>query len=53
LEATVGVDVIDDHRAARSQSCPRAVGLETNLSLAVQAVVNEELDLAKLSIRPV
>ena len=38
----------DNQTAARPQGGPRPIHLEANIAFAVQAVMNEKLDLAKL-----
>src|SRR5262249_21161951 len=46
-EAPAGVDVIDDDRPARAQGGPGPIHLEADVAFAVQAVVDEEVDLAE------
>src|SRR4029077_7932643 len=47
MKAPVGIDIIDDHRAASGQSRPDAVEFEANVRLAVQTVVNEQVDVTE------
>jgi hypothetical protein len=48
MKAVVGVDIVNDDCAARSQDRPRAVEFEAHVAFAVQTIVNEEVKLAEL-----
>lgn len=48
-EAPVHIDIIDNDRAARSQSSPCTIYLKANITFTVQAIMNKEIDLAELS----
>ena len=43
-----GVILIDDQYAPRPQTCPGTLHLETHVPLAVQAVMDEQVNLAEL-----
>ncbi|OAE99953.1 hypothetical protein AYJ54_32250 [Bradyrhizobium centrolobii] len=47
-EATVHVDVVNDDRAAWPQNWPRMIEFKANVTLAVQTVMNEKVNLSKL-----
>jgi hypothetical protein len=49
LETSIGIDVIDDDRTTRSQAGPGSIHLEAHVSLAMEAVMDKKVDLAKLS----
>jgi hypothetical protein len=48
FEASIHINVIDNDRAAGSQSSPRQIHLKANVAFIVQAVMNEKIDLAEL-----
>ena len=52
LECRVGVNVIDQHDAARCQSRPCGLELERDIAFRVHAVVNENVDRLKLVHEP-
>jgi hypothetical protein len=45
MEAPVRIDVVDDRGAAWPQRSPSPVDLEANTALAMQAVMQEEINL--------
>src|SRR5689334_19456014 len=47
-EGFVGIDIVDDHRAAGPKDGPYAAELEAHIALTMQAVMDEEIDLAEL-----
>jgi hypothetical protein len=46
-EAPIGIDVIDHDRTALPQDCPSEINFEANVVFAMQAIVNEKINLAK------
>jgi hypothetical protein len=46
-EAPIGIDVIDHDRTTRPQGCPSEINFEANVVLAMQAIVNEKINLAQ------
>ena len=44
MEAPVYIDVVHDERSARPQFRPGPIHLEADVALAMQAVVDEEID---------
>ena len=47
MEAPVCIDVVHDERAPRPQFHPSPIQLEADIALAVQAVVDEQINLFK------
>ena len=47
-ESGIGVDIIDDDRAARLQRGPRPIQLKTYIPLTMKAVVDEKIDGTEL-----
>ena len=45
-KAAIRIDVINDNRTVGSQSRPGSIQLETYVAFSMQAVVNEEIDVA-------
>ena len=47
-EATIDVDIIDDDCSARPKERPSAINFESNVSFAMQTVMDEEIDPSEL-----
>ena len=48
MEAPIHVDIIDNDRAAGPQATHATIHLKANVTLTVQTVMNEKIDLAEL-----
>ena len=49
MEAAIRVEIVNDHGCASSQDNTCTVDLKTHIAFAVQAVMDDQIDLPKLS----
>jgi hypothetical protein len=52
VEGEAAVDLVDEQSAAGPQGIPRRLLLEADVAAGVEAVVNEQVDLAELGEKP-
>jgi hypothetical protein len=52
LETPIDIDIVNHQGAICSHGCPCSIQLESYVAFAVQAVVNEEINLAQSGQQP-